>query len=792
MKYSHIFLSALFTLASAGVTSAAPAPASSPAPAAAPAVGVPYEKFTAGATAQRGLFTIWRKDGEVALELAPAQLNKDFVELAIPVKGIGQGLFAGFTDLQNSRIIRFERQDNKVAILMPGVIFTAKSGSPEALANDAGSTSTVVGVAKILSEDAKTGNVVFDAAPFLQDVSNVADLLSDINGGKMTNPMGAYRLDPQSTYFGTTKSFPQNVTIDVSQTFDSANPTFIDTVPDARALAVQMRYTIAVLPEDGSYMPRIADDRVGYFTNAHLNFSGDNTFDKGLNYIVRWNVQPSDPTKAISPAKKPVVYYLSNTIPYRYRDTVRKALLTWNVAFERIGISNAVEVKDQPSDANFDADDIRYNVIRWLSEKDGGFAEAQLLYNPYNGELLKSGVVVDSDLMRYGKFDYPVLVQPQVSDAAPSPRMRSALSAAEYISGERAQLGYGLTALAIMGGTNAYNVPDSFSNAFLASIILHESGHDFGLRHNFIGSEAYTARNLQSKAFTSRYGTTNSVMEYAPMNLWPKGTPQGDYFQTVLGPYDYHVIKWGYARLPGATTPQSELPTLHRWASQWTNPNFKYSSDEDVAWRTGEAVDPRNQQWDLSSDNIAWCKTRMNMVHSMFGRVDQRFPKAQASYDDLRTAFGTLAGQYGSCANIVSRYIGGEYVNRSLRGDPHAKMPLEPIPTSTEARAFKVLEDDIFSAKAWNFSPALLRQMVTQYRYDDWEGNFAPRHDIAIEQLAQAYQNNVISRMFAPVTLQRLDDMSFKYGHTTMDIADLFAWMQSATYGDLNHAHASI
>lgn len=45
-----------------------------------------------------------------------------------------------------------------------------------------------------------------------------------------------------------------------------------------------------------------------------------------------------------------------------------------------------------------------------------------------------------------------------------------------------------------------------------------------------------------------------------------------------------------------------------------------------------------------------------------------------------------------------------------------------------------------------------------------------------------------LARMFAPVTLQRLDDMQFKYGvGKTMDLSDLFTWMQSAVYSDVSH-----
>ena len=745
---------------------------------------IPYAKFTDGATAQHGLFTIWRKDGNVAIELKPDQFDTDFVELGVPINGVGSGgIFSGITDLQNCRIVRFVKQDNRVAILFPTTRFLALPNSPEANAVAAGTANTVAGVAKVLSVDDATGDVVIDASPLLQDITGVADVLTDLNGGRQLNPMGSYRLDQQQTYFGNTKAFPDNVVIVANQTFSTMNAQYMDAVPDGRNIQIALQYNIAALPKDDGYMPRYYDDRVGYFVNAHDDFSSDNTFNKEANYIVRWNVQPSDPTKRVSPAKTPIVYYLSNTIPTRYRPAIRKALLTWNKAFLPLGISDVVVVKDQPDDPNFDPDDIRYNVVRWLAEEQGGFAEAQLLYNPYTGEMIKSGVVIDSDLMRFGKFSYPVRVQ-SLQDA----RSLKARMAAEYLDGERAQFSYGMAALAIANGENGYYVPDKFANQYLESVVLHESGHDFGLRHNYLGSQAYTAAQLRSPSFTQRYGVSSSVMEYAPLNIWPKGHGQGEYFQTVLGPYDYYVIHWGYARIPGAKNPDQERSVLTGWASKWSSPQYAWSSDEDTNWYTGEAVDPRNQQWDLTSDNIGWCQGQMSMAHGLLGKVDRRFPRAQGSFDDLRQAFGSLVGQQGRCASIVARYIGGEYVSRAKRGDPHATLPLSPIPKSVQQRAFKVLETNLFSADAWNFSPYLLRQMVTQYRYDDWNGNFAPRHDVAVEQLAARYQMLAMAGMFAPVTLQRLDDMQYKYGQgTTMDITDLFTWMQSAVYEDVSH-----
>ncbi len=748
---------------------------------------VSYDALSSDGTAQRGLFTMWRYKGDVLLELRPDQFAKDFVELGVPINGIGAGIFSGMTDIQNVRVIRFIKQDNKVAILFPSTRFLANPGTPIANAVNVASAPTVVGVAKVVSTDPKTGDVVFDASPLLDDVTDLGDALSDINGSK-GNPLAAYRLVSSSSYFGTTKAFPQNVTIVANQTFTTMQPSadVLSVTPDARNLQMSVQYNIAEIPADDTYMPRIYDDRVGYFINAHQDFSSDNSYQDYRNYIVRFNLQPSDPSKPLSPARKPVVFYLSDTIPLEYREPVRTALLTWNKAFERIGIAGAVEVRDQPDDPSFDPDDIRYNVVRWLTETQGGFAEAQLLYNPYTGEMIKSGIVVDSDLMRFGKFEYPVLVLPQSQRAVDTEARTGMLDGGgAFASEERRNFRFGAIALQVMG-SGSYPVSPSFAKAFLSSIVLHESGHDFGLRHNFIGSEAYTAKELQSPTFTARYGIATSVMEYAPLNLWPKGTPQGSYFQTVLGPYDYYAIHWGYATIPGARTPEQELPTLHRWADSWSSPVHVWSSDEDTRWLSGAGIDPRNQQWDLTNDNIAWCQTQMRMSRSLLGQVDRRFPQSEMPYDDLQAAFDTIMGQYGQCALIVSRYLGGEYVSRSLRGDRHAGAPLSGVPLNTEKRAFDVLERDVFGARAWDVAPSLLRRMVTEYRYDDWLGNLPERHDIALEQYVTRFQLMILARLYAPVTLARLDDMDLKYRPgSTMDLGDLFTWMQRAVYSDI-------
>ena len=70
---------------------------------------------------------------------------------------------------------------------------------------------------------------------------------------------------------------------------------------------------------------------------------------------------------AVSEPVEPIVWWIENTTPLEWRDIIRDATLAWNSSFEKAGFRNAIVVKVQPDDADWDAGDIRYNVLRWTS-----------------------------------------------------------------------------------------------------------------------------------------------------------------------------------------------------------------------------------------------------------------------------------------------------------------------------------------------------------------------------------------------------------------------------------------
>jgi hypothetical protein len=102
----------------------------------------------------------------------------------------------------------------------------------------------------------------------------------------------------------------------------------------------------------------------------------------------------------------------------------------------------------------------------------------------------------------------------------------------------------------------------------------------------------------------------------------------------------------------------------------------------------------------------------------------------------------------------------------------------------------------LFSDAAWRFNPSVL----THLTYSEasvlsgggtWAYSPSERHDVPIVEFAATAQDNALGEMFAPLTLQRIDDLSVKYGAgRTMNLADLFDWAQTSVFGDLPRGRA--
>lgn len=750
---SLLFITSPAAHAQSAAPSAAASPAASGAAAAAAAAArnpAAYDTFTKGATTTPGLFPIIEKDGTYYLEVQKSQLGVDFIETSIPSSGFGGfGPAPGEPYVAPARIMRFERHGNSIVLRWPNTYARVNPNSPESAGVHENLPDSVIALTPVVAQDDK--RVVIALSPFLGDIADLASSLQQAS----SSPLHAYHLDGSKSFFLSAKAFPKNDVLTVDQTWNSGAPDRLDNAPDPRNVEVKMTYNLIQAPNDG-YMPRIEDPRVGYFSQPLLNFSTDNEVRRDLHYIARWNFGPRT-SGAPATATNPIVFYLSNDIPVQYRDTVRAALLTWNGAYAKVGILDAIKVEQQPDDPSWDPDDIQHNMIRWIDTSQPEYgAEALLVTDPRTGEELNVGVNFDAVEGIGGRLIYKYVIAPA------------------------------------RGLADSAALEKAYDEDAIRSVVLHESGHDLGLQHNFIGELAYTAQDIQSRTFTRTYGIATSVMEYNPTNIWPKGTPQGDYNQIVLGPYDYYAIKYGYGYIPNATTPEQELPTLHTWASRWSDPKYRFASDEDAdTFANGHAVDPRVVQYVLTNKPLQWCAGQMTMLQGLLNNVNARFPEPGMPYDEARAAFLTPLRLDLRCAMVPVHWIGGEYLSRARKGDPGAGPPLQPVSLPDERTAWTQLASGLFADAPWRFNPRVLDTLTYSEVSSistgaSWSYNPTPRHDVSVATTVGAAQQAALRELFSPLRLQRIDDLSSKYRPgQTMSMTDLFDWSRESIFGTI-------
>ncbi len=379
-----------------------------------------FEQLVKGTERLDGLFTLYRdrSQGKLYAELLPNQLNVNYLCNITMESGIGQnGIYSGLP-LTNF-IFNFRRVDNKIQFVVPNVYFRTRPGDPLQRSVQRSFSSSVLQALSIKSYNPKHKSYLVDLTPlFLNDFPGLTTLLKGLLGSP-------YSLDSNRSYFDAVKSFPLNVELESVYGFSGSGgedaPAFLEVLPDSRSFDLKIRYSLSQLPTDGGYRPRLADDRVGYFITAYQNLSDDSPRTPFVRYINRWHLEKQNPKATFSPPKKPIVFWIENTVPLEYRDAVRDGVLMWNKAFEKAGFKDAIQVQQMPDDATWDPADIRYNTIRWISTFDSGFIGlGPSRVNPLTGEILDADILIDASFARYMKRQYQTIAQQNQMRLMPS------------------------------------------------------------------------------------------------------------------------------------------------------------------------------------------------------------------------------------------------------------------------------------------------------------------------------------------------------------------------------------
>ena len=721
-------------------------------------------------TYYEGLFDLYLdpESGDLSMVIEAEDLGKEYIHFIQTKDGVLEaGHFRG--SYRGEMVFSIRKSYDKIEFIQENTSFYFDPDSPISRAKDANiSTSVLAAVDIDVTEEDENGNparYLIDAGElFLDEV--FAQIKPSSRGGGDRFNLGS--LSSSKTKFVNIQNYDGNSDFVVDYVFENSRPTNYgsDAVTNARNVTVQMHHSLISMP-DNDYTPRIDDFRVGYFNNRVTDqTSAEPTPYRDL--INRWNLVKKDPGAEVSDPVEPIVWWMENTTPVQFREAVKEGAEAWNVAFEAAGFSNAVIVKMQPDDADWDAGDINHNVLRWTASPMppfGGYGPS--FPNPRTGQLLGADIMLEWVYVK-NRYKYQDLYMPeQTSNAGHTDD-----HFCDFPVFLADNLELGISALEARDATNAE--VNELIKQTIKHLVLHEVGHTLGLNHNMKASQTVSLENLHNTDWTDKHGLVGSVMDYTPINLAPKGSPQGKYFADAPGSYDIWAIQFGY-------DPDMQGETREAHLKRSLEPLLTFGNDADDMRSAGKAIDPRVNVGDLSGDTLQWGEQRLDLVAETMENLYAVSLKEGESFQRLFNNFNILLRQKSSVGGILSRYVGGVYVERGTTEQFADIQPYTPVAKETQVKAMSILGTHFFAPDAFDQEMEFLPYLQPQRRgYDFFGGTEDPK----ILESIEGVQSNILRHLLHPTVLRRVENSTLYGNEYSIDevVGDL---SKQIFFGDL-------
>lgn len=614
-----------------------------------------YEKlFKKDHKVARGMIDLHLLDGKVYFEMPVSLLGREMV-MGSTIKSISDNA-NGVVGSKPLELLHFTftRQDSTIRMQEINTDYMSDDlNIVRALSS--GHSSTIIKAMPVAAYNADSSSVVFNVTDIFLSHDEKMSPFSEFAAYSSYNRTESFKKD--RSFIEDVKAFGDNVSVtsSLSYTYSMTDGKGKSLLKD-KPLTAELVRSILLLPEK-TYHPRMADWRIGVFFTERTQFGGIASTSKPVYFANRWRMEPSDTAAyrsgmPVEPVK-PIVFYIDSNFPEWWKPYIREAVEQWQEPFEAIGFRNAVIAKDFPADdPEFDPDNIKYSCIRYAPI---GIQNAMgpSWVDPRSGEIINASVYVYHDIVQ-------LITRWRFVQTAQADKSVRAAALPEDILGDA-----------------------------IRYVVSHEVGHCLGFMHNMSASSVIPVESLRDPEFTSKNGTTTSIMDYARFNYVAQ---PGDMEKGVkmtpprFGSYDNWVVRWAYTPVFDAASFEEEAAITSGWItdSLAVAPFYRYGKQQ----ISSVLFDPRCQNEDLGDDAVKATKYGVvNLKYIMSEYMD--WIEGDEDYEFRTEIYNGIINQYLTYAQHVLFNVGGLYKNELKAVDNVP--PYQNIPAAKQKEALAYL-----------------------------------------------------------------------------------------------------
>ena len=693
----------------------------------------PYDRvITKEAKSDDGVFTVHRIGDRLYYEIPTAQLGKEFLwvtQIARTTVGAGQGGQA-----VGSRVVKWERRGNRVLLRGVSYDIVADRGQPIAQAVEAANNDTILMAFNIEALGKNDAPVIDATRAFTTEVP-------EFSGRARVR---SRTFDASRSFVERAVSFPDNIEVEATHTYSTGVELQGPVTPQALAnqarpgsASVVMHFSMVKLP-DQPMMPRVFDERVGYFTVQQFDYGRDEHRAQRRRYISRWRLEKKDPNAALSEPVKPIVFYVDPATPTKLVPFIKKGIESWQPAFEEAGFKNAIVAREAPSkeqDPDWSPEDARYSVIRWLpSTTENAFGPH--ISDPRTGEILEADIQMHHNVMNLARDWYFVQVGPLDPRASKLP------------------------------------FPDDLMGRLIEYVAAHEVGHSLGFQHNMKASSTYPAEKVRDREWVKKMGHTPTLMDYSRFNYVAQPEDRIDPADLIprIGPYDRWATMWGYKPIPNATTPDDEKATLDEWArAQDATPWLRFTTQDSLGADPGELTEAVGD-----ADAVRSTTMGLKNLERVAGMLLTATKRPGEPYDDLEEVYGRLLGQWVLEMNHVAAVVGGVQSRQKTSSQDGPRFV--PLSRERQREAMQFLSAHAFTTPSFVIKPDILRRI----------------EPVGTLDRIRTSQLRVLATLLAEPRISRLVEQGAVDGATAYQPTEFFADLRRAVWREVDQASVQI